>query len=133
LLNATSLSKHFSISRVRINPILSELGLLQKALKGWTLTKLGESIGGKQFEHHQTGVPYVNWPESILKNKRLLETMRELQGEGTEEDKEQTNDSTLGFREKFEAKHRTADGHYVRINRRIPRNKEAYVFIMSHL
>jgi hypothetical protein len=114
LLNATTLSKQFNISRFRINPILSELGLIQKALKGWTLTKLGESIGGKQFEHHQTGVPYVNWPESILKNKRLLETMKELQGESIEEEKEQSNASSIGFREKFEAKHRAADGHYVR-------------------
>lgn len=85
LLNATALSKHFTISRFRINPILSELG-----------------------------VPYVNWPESILLNKRLLETMKELHGESTEEEKEQVQTSSNGFREKFEAKHRAADGHYVR-------------------
>jgi hypothetical protein len=114
LLNATTLSKHFNVSRFRINPILSELGLVQKGLKGWTLTKLGESIGGRQFEHHQTGVPYVNWPESILLNKRLLETMKELHGESTEEENEQVQTPSNGFREKFEAKHRAADGHYVR-------------------
>ncbi|WP_226036713.1 hypothetical protein [Aquibacillus saliphilus] len=79
LLNATALSKHFEVSKFKMNPILSELGFVQKSVKGWTVTKLGLSIGGKQLEYDRTGVPYVNWPESILQNKRLVETMNELQ------------------------------------------------------
>ncbi|MCP8615243.1 glycerol kinase [Salirhabdus salicampi] len=114
LLNATALSKHFGVSKFKMNPILSELGFIQKGLKGWTITKLGLSLGGKQLEYDKTGVPYVNWPKSILKNKRLVETMKELQGNETEEEKASNQDNPLGFREKFEAKHRTADGHYVR-------------------
>ena len=122
LLNATALSKHFQVSKFRMNPILSELGLLQKGVKGWQVTKLGESFGGKQFEHPQTGIPYVSWDERILTNKRLLETIQSVNGEqpansepqAEEEEKGNTPTTQLGFRDKFEAKHRTADGHYVR-------------------
>jgi hypothetical protein len=115
LLNATALSKMFGISRNRINPIISELGWIQKNVKGWTLTPLGKLIGGQQFEHEKTGVPYINWPESILERKRFIETIKEARGEGTEETIVQDNPQhKIGFREKFEAKHRTADGHYVR-------------------
>ncbi|UUZ81326.1 hypothetical protein LJK88_42715 [Paenibacillus sp. P26] len=114
LLNATTLSKHFNVSKFRMNPILSELGLIEKAVKGWTLTKLGESLGGQQFEYVQTGIPYVCWNENILTNKRLLETIQSIQGVSNAEEKEVKTTSSLGFREKFEAKHRTADGHYVR-------------------
>ncbi|MEG9294954.1 glycerol kinase [Mangrovibacillus sp. Mu-81] len=114
LLNITALSKLFEVSKLKMNPILSELGFIQKGLKGWTVTKLGLSLGGKQFEYDKTGVPYVNWPTSILQNKRLVETMKELQGNDTEEVTQAANHNPLEFREKFEAKHRAADGHYVR-------------------
>ncbi|TLS54144.1 glycerol kinase [Paenibacillus antri] len=115
LMNATALAKHFQVSKFRVNPILSELGLVQKGVKGWVITKLGESIGGKQFEHPQSGVPYVCWDERILTNKRLLETMQSVNGESTaEEEKDPSPQASVGFREKFEAKHRSADGHYVR-------------------
>ncbi|WP_225228647.1 glycerol kinase [Bacillus sp. PS06] len=114
LLTATALSTHFGVSRFRINPILSEIGLIQKSLKGWVLTKLGESAGGKQFEHDKTGIPFVCWNEAILTNKRIIETMKEVQGEATPEEKPEQTQEKTGFREKFEAKLRTADGHYVR-------------------
>jgi hypothetical protein len=114
LLNVTALSKHFGVSKLKMNPILSELGFIQKGLKGWTVTKLGQSLGGKQFEYDKTGVPYVNWPNSVLHNKRLVETMKELQGNDTEEETQAHTHNPLEFREKFVAKHRAADGHYVR-------------------
>jgi hypothetical protein len=115
LLNATVLSKMFGISRNRINPIISELGWIQKGVKGWKLTPLGKLIGGQQYEHEKTGVPFVSWPESILERKRFIETIKEARGEGTEETNVQDNQQqNIGFREKFVAKHRTADGHYVR-------------------
>jgi hypothetical protein len=114
LLNVTALSQHFGVSKLKMNPILSELGFIQKGLKGWTVTNLGQSSGGKQLEYDKTGVPYVNWPTSILQNKRLVETMKELQGNDTEEETQAPTHNPLEFREKFEAKHRSADGHYVR-------------------
>lgn len=121
LITATTMSSHFNISKLRINPILSELGMVQKGVKGWTVTKLGLSLGGKQFEHAQTGIPYVCWDEGILSNKRLLETIQSIHNQSTEEVqedheevKQQGVNTVVGFRDKFEAKLRTADGHYVR-------------------
>lgn len=117
LISAIGLSKHFSISKFRINPILSELGLVEKNVKGWTITNLGLSIGGKQLEYDQTGIPYVSWDDSILANKRLLESIKQIKGDsvvGEEEVVETPKSTVVGFREKYEATQRTADGHYVR-------------------
>jgi hypothetical protein len=118
LVNVTAMSKHFQLSRNRMNPILSELGLIEKSTKGWVVTKLGEALGGKQFEYVRTGIPYVCWDESILKNKRLIETVQSVQGlsisVGKDEELTESVATSSGFREKFEAKLRTADGHYVR-------------------
>ncbi|MBD2871887.1 glycerol kinase [Paenibacillus arenilitoris] len=114
LITAVALGKYFNISKFRVNPILSELGLVQKSVKGWAVTKLGESLGGKQFEFEQTGIPYVSWEPSILTNDRLLETFQSVQGVAIEEVKEEKEASAINFRDKFEAKHRAADGHYVR-------------------
>ena len=72
LINATAIGKHFDISSQRLNLILSELGLIEKDLAaGWEITKLGKTIGGRQFEHETSGAIYVLWPESILQYKRL--------------------------------------------------------------
>lgn len=125
LINATAIGKHFDISSQRLNLILSELGLIEKDLAaGWEITKLGKSIGGRQFEHETSGANYVLWPESIIQYKRLLEVFKE-----NSTDQPQTQTATVSspqtetqvaninkdnFREKFEAKHRTIDGHYVR-------------------
>jgi hypothetical protein len=125
LINATAIGKHFDISSQRLNLILSELGLIEKDLAaGWEITKLGKSIGGRQFEHETSGANYVLWPESILNYKRLLEVFKE---NSTDQPQVQTsivsspqtetpvaNINKDNFREKFEAKHRTIDGHYVR-------------------
>jgi hypothetical protein len=125
LINATAIGKHFDISSQRLNLILSELGLIEKDLAaGWEITKLGKSIGGRQFEHETSGANYVLWPESILQYKRLLEVFKE---NSTDQPQAQTaivsspqtetpvaNINKDNFREKFEAKHRTIDGHYVR-------------------
>ncbi|SER01224.1 hypothetical protein [Piscibacillus halophilus] len=111
-LSTTKLAEEFDVSRLRINPILSELGWIEKDRKGWITTKLGKSLGGKQLEHNKTGVPYVKWPETILKNKRLVETIKEIK-EGSQEVQISSNEE-VGFREKFIAKHRAAGGHFVR-------------------
>ncbi|UCZ52911.1 hypothetical protein LGQ02_19350 [Bacillus shivajii] len=112
MLGVTALSNHFGVSRFRMNPILSEQGLIQKSDNGWVITRLGESLGGKQFENKVSGAPYVCWGERILSNKRLFETIKELQGSSSEVEKKQTSQSKQGFREKYVAKYRAADGHF---------------------
>lgn len=114
LVSATIIGKTFNLSANRMNSVLSELGWIEKALKGWTITTSGKSVGGEQKEDFRSGIPYVAWPESICDNKSLKTTINEVQGETqSEEAKPEPNEST-GFREKFEAKLRTTDGHYVR-------------------
>lgn len=123
LLNATAIGKHFEVSSQRLNLILSELGLIEKDLGGgWVITKMGKQVGGKQFEHETSGANYVLWPESILEYHRLLEIFGYI-----DFDQDQLNsdyskkiestdliENKHSFREKFEAKHRTFDGHFVR-------------------
>lgn len=111
---ATVIGKAFELSANRMNSILSELGWIEKALKGWTITTSGQSVGGEQKEDFRSGIPYVVWPESICDNKSLKTTVKEVQGETQSEEAKPESSDTLSFREKFEAKLRTTDGHYVR-------------------
>ena len=119
LLNATAIGSHFKVSNKRLNLILSELGWMEKTIAGWAVTNIGRSIGGKQFESDTNGTTYVLWPESILKNESLKGSFEE-ENEIKEVPKLEASseNGSVGkinnFREKFEAKHRTKDGHYVR-------------------
>ncbi len=115
LITATAVGKHFNLSANKINYILSELGWAQKAIKGWRVTLQGEKIGGLQDEDKKSGIPYIRWPESILKSNILTSTIQDLQGtKTTEPEQEKKVNSSNDFREKFEAKHRATDGHFVR-------------------
>ena len=114
LVTATVIGKAFGLSANRMNSILSELGWIDKALKGWTITPSGKSAGGEQKEDFRSGIPYVVWPDSISENKALKTTISEVQGEAPSEEAKPTTNDTPGFRDKFEAKLRTTDGHYVR-------------------
>jgi len=115
-LTATAIGKHFELSANKANFIFSEIGWINKSLKGWNVTIQGQKQGGVQAEDFRTGVPYVRWPESILQSKTLLETIAHVKG--TVDIKPNVNDvkgnQEVGFREKFLAKHRSADGHFVR-------------------
>jgi len=77
LLNATAIGKNFEISSQRFNLLLNELGWIEKTVAGWRLTSLGKTLGGKQFEHETSGGTYVLWPETVLKNKDILELFDE--------------------------------------------------------
>ncbi|MCI5114077.1 MAG: glycerol kinase [Candidatus Electrothrix sp. AW1] len=119
LFTSTAIGKHFDLSATKINFILSEIGWIKKGLKGWLLTEQGKKQGGQQAEDGRTGVPYAKWPESLLTSKALIETVEHVKGTYSEQENEQHQDTgvkekTSGFREKFEAKHRATDGHFVR-------------------
>jgi hypothetical protein len=132
LLSATSLGKQFGISKFRINPTLSELGLIEKIEKGWNVTKLGQSYGGRQLEDNQKGTLYVCWAEGILANKTFLDIVKSVQG--TEVSETSTPETAIvgGFREKFEAKLRTTDGHYVRSRAEIIIDNWLYMSELVH-
>jgi very-short-patch-repair endonuclease len=58
----------------------------------------------------------VVWPESVLGNAALKDTLKEIKGDGVKAipDAMPSADKSSGFRDKFMPKLRSADGHYVR-------------------
>jgi len=120
MLSSTKLGKHFGLSATRMNLILAELGWIEKYVKGWTATNQDSKLGAQVREARQTGVPYVVWPPSILINKVLEAAVAESLGGSSddqgEEDPPGVTDSpiTSKFRERFPAKFRATDGHWVR-------------------
>jgi len=138
LLNATSIGRHYNVSSQRLNLILSELGWIEKAyvgqdVNGWSITKLGRTVGGRQLEHESSGANYVLWPENILHNKSLEEVFFDDATKGNTPTviKEPTN-SSIDYREKFEAKHRTLDGHYVRSRAEVIIDNLLYQYGLVH-
>jgi len=111
-LTSKSIGHHFGISANKINQIFSELGWLKKAIKGWNATAQGLKLNAKQSEDYRSGIPFVKWPETILNNKSLIETVSQLQGNI----KEPTSleETKKEFRDKFKANYRSTDGHMVR-------------------
>ncbi len=143
LLNATAIGKQFNISSQRLNLIFSELGWIEKALvgqdvNGWAVTKLGKSIGGRQFEHETSGGSYVLWPDTILQNKSLKEVFSDNHSENEISSSEATHQQTPiqlpngDYREKWEAKHRTLDGHYVRSRAEVIIDNLLYQYGLVH-
>lgn len=112
-LNATAIGDHFHLTSHRVNQVLAELGWISKDKKGWMLTSQGAALGAVQKEHSQTGVPFVQWPESILTNKALLSTVSSLTGDAELPTGRKVKEET-SFREKYATPYRSTDGHWVR-------------------
>ncbi len=136
LLNATAIGKHFSISSQRLNLLLNELGWVEKTVAGWGITKLGKAIGGKQFEHDQSGGHYVLWPESALTNRDLLELFQDSPIENpiksVNDQSVEKSDVVYDFRKKFPAEYRTKDGHYVRSKAELTIDDSLYLWGIAH-
>ena len=115
LITSTEIGKEFQLSANKTNFLLSEIGWIYKGIKGWILTPQGIRQGGIQDENKTSGVPYVRWPQSIKESKILLSSIEQVKGTSSPENLENNSqNSEVGFREKFEAKHRATDGHFVR-------------------
>lgn len=114
-LNATNIANKYNLSARKINMMLSEIGWIERYLKGWTITELGKKNGGIEKENTRSGIPYVEWPESIFDSPAFKSVLNEVQGNAGEETQEKVDKSDNNdFRTKFEAKHRATDGHFVR-------------------
>lgn len=139
LTNSTTIGKHFNISSQRLNLLLNELGWIEKTVAGWGLTKLGKSLGGRQFEHETSGGSYVLWPDTVLHNKDLLEQFQETQKEKPVS--KETNaiihksdtDTVDDFRKKYPAEYRTKDGHYVRSKAELTIDDSLYLWGIAHV
>ena len=116
LLTASTIAEKYKTSPQKINLIFSELGWMEKDDKrGWIITKLGKIVGGKQKEYADTSKFYVLWPESIVTNKSLIESLIENHIiETPKNEKKEVKSEDMSFREKFPATHRASDGHCVR-------------------
>lgn len=145
LLTSTVIGKHFNITNQRMNLILSELGYIERVFigqdsNGWTTTKLGKSIGGKQLES-ENGSTYVVWPASILNNKSIIEVFNFNQIEKEVPKAIPTpsqgkvisvSEPQADYREKYEARHRTLDGHYVRSRAEVIIDNILYQYGLVH-
>jgi len=113
--SSTKIASKYNLSARKINLILSEIGFIEKYLKGWTMTILGSKNGGIQKENSKNGIPYAEWDESIFTNNAFMSIIKEVKGEAGETTQQKIDDSKdSNFREKFIAKHRATDGHMVR-------------------
>ena len=117
LITAKTIASHFDISAKQINFVLSELGWLKKGLKGWLATEQAIVHGGIQTEDRKSGIPFVRWPDSILEKKSLIDSIDQIKGKSSYTESNTSQDDSKpekNFREKFQAKHRSTDGHFVR-------------------
>ncbi|MEA1912055.1 MAG: glycerol kinase [Spirochaetota bacterium] len=113
--SSTKIASKYNLSARKINMTLSEIGFIEKYLKGWTITVLGTKNGGVQKENSKNGIPYVEWDESIFTSSAFLSVLKEVSGEAGESTQQEIeNTKEANFREKFLAKHRATDGHMVR-------------------
>jgi hypothetical protein len=136
LINSTAIGERFNLSNQRMNLIFSELGWIEKGISGWIVTKLGKTVGGRQFEDDAKGNTYVKWPQTILDNKSLKEVFVEVVS--TKESAKpsntiQINSSAIeNFRDRYPAIFRTQDGHRVRSKAEMIIDNTLYQYKIVH-
>ena len=116
LINATKIGEKMEVSSQRVNRVLAELGWIDKGIKGWTVTKVGRSLNGVEFDHDSGGT-YVLWPKDIVNNKTLKEAFNFH--DETQEPNHSTSEinkvePSKNIRDNWPAPYRTKDGHRVR-------------------
>lgn len=109
---ATQIGEKVGLNAKKINQILNELGWIDKVSNGWQLSELGLKAGGEQREDKNNRSLYTLWHSIVLKNRNFKNSIQEFLG--TDADSLSTDKSFSSFKKKFDAKHRTSDGHYVR-------------------
>ncbi|MCG9659226.1 glycerol kinase [Vibrio mediterranei] len=110
-LTATQLGEHFALPAKKINLLLSELGWIKRDDSQWKATAIGLRAGARLRKDKQNNNEFVVWHPSVLRHARLKQSVIEFKGHDAEA--HSTEKSFSSFRQKFAAKHRTLDGHYV--------------------
>lgn len=110
-LTATQLGEHFALPAKKINLLLSELGWIKRDDSQWKATAIGLRAGARLRKDKQNNNEFVVWHPSVLRHARLKQSVIEFKGHDAEA--HSTEKSFSSFRQKFTAKHRTLDGHYV--------------------
>tara|TARA_R110000751_G_scaffold73956_1_gene149685 strand:- start:32811 stop:33656 length:846 start_codon:yes stop_codon:yes gene_type:complete len=118
LVSSTKIGKQFDISANKLNHLFSELGWIDKSLKGWVVTVQGLKQGALQSEDSRSGVPYVRWPETIIQSKLLLSSIKDITGSSIPVTATCIDTSSLSpqidVKDPTDTKHRATDGHFVR-------------------
>lgn len=79
-LNATNLAHKWDMPARLVNLLLAEKGLIKKNIRGWLLSAKGKALGGQQQEA-ESGIPFVTWPETIVDEPEIIESLLQLQGD----------------------------------------------------
>lgn len=135
-LNATRIGDEFGISNQRLNNILSEIGWIEKGIKGWVLTSLGRKVGGIQKEH-QSGGTYTIWPESILTDAVFLRSVKPSNSAVTEKKSDVFQVQTKPLDKVESSKYpdtllKTKDGHLVRSRAELIIDNMLYDYGLTH-
>jgi hypothetical protein len=117
LITSTKMGKELGLTANKLNYIFSELGWVNKSLKGWVVTEQGLKQGAIQSEDTRSGVPYVKWPETITKSRLLLGSINDADGTNIPPfflaDSTKNTSTAIMFTKKMDTQHRATDGHYV--------------------
>jgi len=103
LISTTQLAKKYNISSKELFIYLEKKSYIVYKDRSWTLTSKGKKIGGDYKESKQYG-KYIVWPENL--------ELKDLSSKKATDIKSDSKSSD--FRDKFEAKYRCTDGHFVR-------------------
>lgn len=124
MLTATEVGDHFGLKAVRINALMSELGLITRdAKRGWAPTNRGKTLGAEACQSDDTGKGYVLWPVTVLENTRLVVAVKKHLGDKTASvvitpDTKIASPEPGGaggnFRKNYPADYHADDGHDVR-------------------
>ncbi|MEP1385598.1 MAG: glycerol kinase [Paraglaciecola sp.] len=72
MITSSKMAEKLGLTAKKLNHIFSELGWLNKSLKGWLATEHGLHQGALQNEDSRTGIPYVKWPETLTHSPILF-------------------------------------------------------------
>jgi len=115
LIGVKDIGIEWDTSAQRVNRLMNARGFIEKATKGWSITKLGRRLGGLEKTYTPTGAKYVLWPkETVLNNRHFAEIQSTLKNsdiapEAEEEPSKEKSVSTLP-----KGRYKTKDGHFVR-------------------
>ncbi len=80
-LSASNLGLKLGLPARLVNLLLAERGWITKGVRGWLVTPAGRTLGGRQQESEQSGVPFVTWPETLAAHPPLLGAANQLRGQ----------------------------------------------------
>jgi hypothetical protein len=136
LLNSTKIADFFNLAAPKINLVLSEIGWIEKELKGWAVTAFGKKIGGVELIHDKSRTRYVVWPEAILNNRILKSICEPLRQEALENanlmELQNEKEKIDTFRNEFPGTIRTKDGHWVRSKAEVIIDDALYYYGVPH-